>query len=130
MVLEGIYFVDRQNGWFLCLSEQVCHFGVELRHTLVHIHHQEHYIRLADRQIHLAVDLALEGVIAVDNPSSGINHTKLTSAPFGFAVLTVTRRAGGVHHYRPTSTRQAVKQGRFPDVGTTHYRYNICHSNF
>ena len=105
MVLEGIDLVHAQDGWFFRLPEQMRYLHIKLRHTFVHINHQHHDIRFADSQIDLTVDLTLEGIVAVDHPSSGVDHTELTTTPFGFAVLTVTRRARRIHHYRPTGAR-------------------------
>ena len=97
------------------------HLLVELRHTFVHIHHEQHHIRLADSQVDLTVDLALECIFGVHYPSAGIYHAELASAPLRFAVLAVAGCAGGVVYNGTPCACQSVKEGRFPYVGTSHY---------
>ena len=69
---------------------------VKVGDAILDVDNKEDDIGLLDGQVHLLVDLALEDVLGVDDPTAGVDHAHLHAVPLHEAILAVTGGATGV----------------------------------
>ena len=89
-LLPGVHLVDAEDYRFAAAPQQVRDLCIIVRDACGRFHHEEHHIGLLDGNDHLPAYCLLEHIVRVGCPSSGVDHRKLSSAPFAFSVVAVS----------------------------------------
>ena len=123
MLGEVVRLVRHQQHGLLGAAELVRDLVVEVGDAILHVDDEEDDVGLVHGYLHLLIDLALEDVLAADDPAACVDDGELVVEPGDLAVLTVARRAGLLADDGAARLRQAVEEGGLPDVGAPYYCY-------
>ena len=117
--VDGIGLVDRQEHPLAGTAQLLRDALVAAVQAGATIHQQQYGIGL----LHGLPDLFGHGAVhafRVVGQATGIHHQVGPLADLAIAILAITGQPGHVRHQRITGTGQAVEEGGFAHIGTTH----------
>ena len=105
-------------------SQHVCHLGIRIHKSLLHIHHKDNDIRRVNRHLCLLPHLGQDDVLAVRLDTAGINHGEHMIQPCDICINTVPCNTRGIFYDGDFFARQRIKECGLSYVGASYHGYN------
>ena len=123
LLVAVVSLISNKDDGFRRTAKDAGYGLVEVGDSRIDVHEEEDDVGLLSGEGHLLADFLLEDVVAIHDPSTGVDDGELTTHPLALAVLAVARGTCLLGDDGVTGFGQAVEESGLAYIGASYDGY-------